>query len=96
VDSVAGFARWVGRLLGQADTSRPADEGYVHASHWWIAEDGTYLGAITLRYELNDFLLRAGTWATGSGHRPGAADWPPGRCVQCWSVHRRWACARCW
>jgi hypothetical protein len=31
-DSAAGFARWVGRLAGQADTSRPAGEGRVHAA----------------------------------------------------------------
>ena len=43
VDSVAGFARWVGRLLREADTSRPAGEGRVHASYWWIAEDDAYL-----------------------------------------------------
>src|SRR5215468_7835021 len=60
VDSVAGFALWVVRLLRAADTSRPAGEGRVHASYWWIAEDDTYLGAITLRHELNEFLLRAG------------------------------------
>ena len=48
VDSPAGFARWVGRLAGQADTSRPAGEGRVHASYWWITEDGTYLGAISI------------------------------------------------
>lgn len=60
VDSPAGFARWVARLAGQADTSRPAGESRVHASYWWITEEGTYLGAITLRHELNDVLLRAG------------------------------------
>jgi predicted acetyltransferase len=43
VDSAAGFARWVARLAGQADTSRPAGEGRVHASYWWITENGTYL-----------------------------------------------------
>ena len=43
VDSTAGFARWVGRLLRQADASRPAGEGHVHAGYWWIAEDDAYL-----------------------------------------------------
>jgi predicted acetyltransferase len=95
VDSPAGFARWAGRLAGQADTSRPAGEGRVHASYWWITEDDTYLGAITLRHELNDFLLGAGGHI-GYGIRPSAAAWPPGRCGQSWSGHRRWACARSW
>jgi predicted acetyltransferase len=38
-----------------------------------ITEDGTYLGAITLRHELNDFLLRAGGHI-GYGIRPSAHD----------------------
>ena len=80
-DSAAGFARWVGRLAGQADTSRPAGEGRVHASYWWIAEDGTYLGAITLRHELNDFLLRAGGHI-GYGIRPSAR----GRGLATWAL----------
>lgn len=81
VESAAGFARWVGRLAGQADTSRPAGEGRVHASYWWITEDGTYLGAITLRHELNDFLLRAGGHI-GYGIRPSAR----GRGLATWAL----------
>jgi predicted acetyltransferase len=81
VDSAAGFARWAGRLAAQADTSRPAGEGRVHASYWWITEDGTYLGAITLRHELNDFLLRAGGHI-GYGIRPSAR----GRGLATWAL----------
>jgi len=81
VDSTAGFARWVSRLLRQADASRPAGEGRVHASYWWIAEDDTYLGAITLRHELNDFLLRAGGHI-GYGIRPSAR----GRGLATWAL----------
>jgi predicted acetyltransferase len=81
VDSAAGFARWVGRLADQADTSRPAGEGRVHASYWWITEDGTYLGAITLRHELNDFLLNAGGHI-GYGIRPSAR----GRGLATWAL----------
>ena len=81
VDSTAGFARWVGRLLRQADASRPAGKGHVHASYWWIAEDDTYLGAITLRHELNDFLLRAGGHI-GYGIRPSAR----GRGLATWAL----------
>jgi predicted acetyltransferase len=65
--SPAGFAR----LAGQADTSRPAGEGRVHASYWRITGDGACLGAITLRHELSDFLLRAGGHI-GYGIRPSA------------------------
>jgi predicted acetyltransferase len=81
VDSAAGFARWVARLAGQADTSRPTGEGRVHASYWWITENGTYLGAITLRHELNDFLLRAGGHI-GYGIRPSAR----GRGLATWAL----------
>lgn len=81
VDSAAGFARWAGRLAGQADTSRPAGEGRVHASYWWITEDGAYPGAITLRHELNDFLLRAGGHI-GYGIRPSAR----GRGLATWAL----------
>jgi hypothetical protein len=47
--------------------------GRVHATYWWIVEDGAYLGAITLRHGLNDFLLRAGGHV-GYGIRPSARD----------------------
>jgi predicted acetyltransferase len=35
-------------------------EGRVHATHWWIVEDVSYLGAIDLRHYLNAFLLDVG------------------------------------
>jgi predicted acetyltransferase len=71
VDSAAGFARRAGRLAGQADTSRPAGEGRVHARYWRITGDGTDLGAITLRHELDDFVPGAGGHI-GYGIRPSA------------------------
>ncbi len=43
----------------------------MHASYWWIVEDDEYLGAISLRHTLNDFLLRAGGHI-GYGVRPSA------------------------
>jgi predicted acetyltransferase len=81
VDSAAGFARWVGRLFREADISRPVGEGRVHASYWWIVEDGTYLGAIALRHTLNDFLLRA-RGHIGYGIRPSAR----GRGLATWAL----------
>lgn len=71
VDSPEGFAAWVARLLAQADESAPLEPGRVPASYWWIVEDGQVLGAISLRHELNDFLLRAGGHI-GYGIRPSA------------------------
>jgi len=81
VDTAAGFAAWVGRLAREADTSIPAGEGRVHATYWWIVQDDTYLGAITLRHALNDFLLRAGGHV-GYGLRPSAR----GRGLAAWAL----------
>jgi len=81
VDTPAGFSSWVERLLREADTSIPAREGRVHGTYWWVAQGGTYLGAISLRHELNDFLLRAGGHI-GYGIRPSAR----GRGVATWAL----------
>jgi predicted acetyltransferase len=81
VDTIDGFAAWVDRLRRQGDESLPAEEGRVHATHWWIVEQGSYLGAISLRHRLNDFLLRAGGHI-GYGVRPSAR----GRGVATWAL----------
>ncbi|MFF9011549.1 GNAT family N-acetyltransferase [Streptomyces sp. NPDC014870] len=76
------FASWVGRLREQADTDRVLGEERVHATHWWIVEDGAYVGAIDLRHRLNDFLLRAaghvGYSVRPSARRRGHATWALG------------------
>jgi len=71
VDTAAGFAAWVAWLLRESDTSVPPAPGRVHATYWWIVDDDEYLGAISLRHTLNDFLLRAGGHV-GYGIRPSA------------------------
>jgi predicted acetyltransferase len=71
VDTVDGFAAWLERLRRQADESVPVAPDRVHATYWWIVEDDTYLGAISLRHRLNDLLLRAGGHI-GYGVRPSA------------------------
>ncbi|WP_460520596.1 GNAT family N-acetyltransferase [Flindersiella endophytica] len=71
VETAEGFAAWIERLRRQSDPAIPAEPGRVHATYWWVVEDGTYLGAISLRHELNDFLLRAGGHI-GYGIRPSA------------------------
>jgi predicted acetyltransferase len=82
VDTPACFSVWVERLLREADTSTPAGEGRVHANYWWVTEGGsTYLGAISLRHELNEFLLRA-RGHIGYGIRPSAR----GRGVATWAL----------
>jgi predicted acetyltransferase len=69
--SADGFAAWVRRLNALADPGRPVPDGMVHCTYWWIVEGDTVLGAISLRHELNDFLLRAGG-NIGYGIRPSA------------------------
>jgi predicted acetyltransferase len=81
VDTVDGFAAWVTRLIGQSDESIPAPPDRVHASYWWVVEDDSFLGAITLRYRLNAFLLRAGGHI-GYGIRPSAR----GRGLATWAL----------
>ncbi|MGN6522711.1 MAG: GNAT family N-acetyltransferase [Actinomycetes bacterium] len=84
VDSPAGFAAWVGRLLVQGDETVPVAEGRVHADYWWIVDESATesLGAITLRRELNDFLLNAGGHigysVRPSARRQGLASWALG------------------
>ena len=86
VDTAEGFAAWVERLRRQGDESVPPDEGRVHATYRWIVEDGTYLGAITLRHELNEELLdRGGHIGYGlrpSARRRGIATWALGEVLE--------------
>jgi predicted acetyltransferase len=81
VDNVAGFSAWVRRLADEANTALPSRAGRVHADYWWIVEDQAYLGAITLRHALTDFLLRAGGHV-GYGLRPSAR----GRGLAAWAL----------
>ena len=82
VDTPQGFSDWVERLHRQSDRSRPVDEGRVHATYWWIVEQGAVVGAIDLRHELNDFLLHAGGHigysVRPSSRKQGLATWALG------------------
>lgn len=60
VDTEAGFSAWIGRLADEGNVALPRAEGRVHADYWWITEQQRYLGCITPRHALTDFLLRAG------------------------------------
>ncbi|MER5428274.1 GNAT family N-acetyltransferase [Streptomyces sp. NPDC002588] len=76
------FSEWVGRLLQQADRSVAVGEERVHATHWWIVEGDTCLGAIDLRHYLNAFLLDVGGhigYSIRPSHRRrGLASWALG------------------
>ncbi|MFF2511804.1 GNAT family N-acetyltransferase [Streptomyces sp. NPDC058086] len=54
------LSEWVERLRQQSDRSLAVGEEHVHATHWWILEGDSYLGAIDLRHYLNAFLLYVG------------------------------------
>jgi predicted acetyltransferase len=76
------FSAWVEQLQQQSDTSVAVGEGRVHATHWWIVEGDSYLGAIDLRHYLNAFLLDAGGHIgysiRPSARRRGLATWALG------------------
>jgi Predicted acetyltransferase len=81
VATAEGFAAWVERLHKQSDESMPLPLGQVHATHWWIVEGDTYLGAIALRHRLTEHLLRVGGHI-GYGLRPSAR----GRGLASWAL----------
>ena len=83
LDTPEGFAAWIRELHDQADPSVPVPPGRVPATYWWIVEGPTYLGAITLRHELNDFLREVGGHI-GYGVRPSAR----GRGLASWALAR--------
>jgi predicted acetyltransferase len=83
VDTSAGFAAWVRRLVEQANPALPLDSGGVRCTNRWIVEGDQVLGGIALRHELNEALLHAGGHI-GYGIRPsarrrGVATWALGR-----------------
>jgi len=81
VSTADGFAAWVERLRLQSDESFEIAPDRVHATYWWIVEDGNYLGAITLRHALTDRLLEGGGHI-GYGVRPSAR----GRGLAAWAL----------
>jgi predicted acetyltransferase len=71
VDTADGFAAFVRKLLRESDPAVEPAPGWVHCTYWWIVEGDEILGTISLRHELNDFLLEAGGHI-GYGVRPAA------------------------
>ncbi|MFF5303407.1 GNAT family N-acetyltransferase [Streptomyces sp. NPDC013161] len=82
LDSPEVFSAWVEQLQQQSDRSVAVGEGRVHATHWWIVEGDSYLGAIDLRHYLNAFLLDVGGHIgysiRPSARRRGLATWALG------------------
>jgi len=86
VETPASFATWTANLRRQSDPSVPPEPGWVHCTYRWIVEADTYLGAIALRHELNDFLLEAGGHIgysiRPSARRRGLATWALARTLE--------------
>ncbi|WP_280253537.1 GNAT family N-acetyltransferase [Nocardia abscessus] len=81
VESPAGFAAWVARLV--EESSREAGKaGQTRCTYRWIVEDDQVLGGIALRHEFDDFVRWAGHIGYGirpSARRRGLATWALGR-----------------
>ncbi len=57
LETEAGFARFV---ADRVDLNRRQRPGFVPCTFLWMVEDGTYLGSLAIRHDLNDFLRREG------------------------------------
>ena len=65
-----GLAQHVAASARYSDTSRPAPEGKVHATQFWITDrDDALVGFLHMRHTLNDYLLDQGGHI-GYGVRP--------------------------
>jgi predicted acetyltransferase len=76
VTSVEGFADWANRLIEAAHAPHGA-----RCTYRWIVEDGSVVGGIAVRHELNEFRLHA-RGQVGYGVRPSAR----GRGVATWAL----------
>lgn len=69
VESPAGFARFVAEIVASETT--PRRPGLVRDTYRWIVEGDEYLGAISFRHELTEYLENFGGHI-GYGVRPSA------------------------
>ena len=56
----ARFATFVAAMLARRNRATADTLGFVPDSKLWIVEDATFLGSLSLRHELNEWLLREG------------------------------------
>ncbi|AKU15381.1 GNAT family N-acetyltransferase [Luteipulveratus mongoliensis] len=80
VESAAGFADWVDRLVAQADPASAAAMGKAPCTCRWIVEDEKVVGGIALRHGLTEKVQRLGH--IGYGIRPSAR----GRGLATWAL----------
>ncbi len=55
-----GFAEYVALVRANSAESTPRRDGIVPQTTWWWVDDRDYLGRISVRHRLNDFLLEVG------------------------------------
>lgn len=56
-----GYRQWVAALVAEGDDHVPPAEGRVKCSYFWIVDDsGAWVGFLSLRRSLNDFLIERG------------------------------------
>ncbi len=82
VESPAGFAAFVARLIDESDSAKPVDVDRARCTYWWIVEGDRVLGGIALRHEFTDYVRWAGHIGFGirpSARRRGLAAWALGR-----------------
>jgi predicted acetyltransferase len=82
VDSPAGFAGWLARLINQADPTKTIDVGKHRCMYRWIVKSDRVLGGIALRHGSDDYVRWAGHLGYGirpSARRRGLATWALGR-----------------
>lgn len=87
VESPEGFAAFVDSIVASEHT--PRRPGLVTDTYRWIVEDDRYLGSISFRHELTDYLLNFGGHI-GYGVRPSAR----GRGLASWALAQTLQTAR--
>jgi predicted acetyltransferase len=82
VQTPAGFAAWLARLVTQSDPAHTTALGRHGCVYRWIVEDDRVLGGIALRHGDDDYVRWAGHLGYGirpSARRRGLATWATAR-----------------
>jgi predicted acetyltransferase len=82
LDSPAGFAAWVDRLVRPGHPAGTPCPPQPHSSPRWIVEDGRVLGGIALRHHFDDAAGHIGYGIRPSARRRGLASWALGEMLR--------------
>lgn len=53
------FSSFVSKMLSQAE-GKNLPEGYVPQTTYWLVDNGDFIGRVSIRHKLNEFLLKEG------------------------------------